>query len=677
LHGMFDPFYAPGIYDQGFRIAKKEAGILFDKQVWNTQTGKYQLLKDILPEGVDTVEVIQAESGADQIVLHKEKQLILPYLPDPAGEGAALRFLPDAVAGATPGLECEKLPDGSFVLMVPFKSAWPDAFPFQLRIVEREGQMESGHCQETFASPAAPPEWDPEARLLTVFLPKAAVCRVNYSTYLNANDLPKMGVWRWLEEANPVNLDELSHYALAGSHWMISPFRELVLVHAVQQPLCEPRIYKLSAQRQIGDTFTRLSGIFHLSAASSDKLDLQAEWEEWVDNLSDDAPRRVKGSGRAFETKVHDPSLDDLPYSKWDQREHEFADTRYRSVDYHLTATSRFREYFPPEITSDASKITRRGPVENLKVPNAARPKAPKLLYILPAFRWEQEPGKEAGTSWQRFERRRLGNGLRIYLERPWYSSGDDEKLGVVLWPDPAGGFASSVNYVSLMGQDPIHEANRPQAVLTTEHFTNAVLSRSGLSLLEMGSPSVSVAAFDVIYNIDRRLWYSDILFDSSKMISYFPFVRLALTRYQPHSIPNAHLSPLVLSDFIQLVPDRTLEIRFEDEQNFSLVLHGYGPTRKTINRAAVSLQRREPGIPGDLGWITFQTSDPAVPSPMGNIPNYWRWSFKMALPETRGSLSFRVVVQEYEYYLPDVTTGSAVGTQHEQRMVYVDAVEV
>jgi hypothetical protein len=36
---------------------------------------------------------------------------------------------------------------------------------------------------------------------------------------------------------------------------------------------------------------------------------------------------------------------------------------------------------------------------------------------------------------------------------------------------------------------------------------------------------------------------------------AYFPFVRLALARFQPDSIPDAHLSRVILAEFIQLVP--------------------------------------------------------------------------------------------------------------------------
>ena len=54
---------------------------------------------------------------------------------------------------------------------------------------------------------------------------------------------------------------------------------------------------------------------------------------------------------------------------------------------------------------------------------------APEPLYVLPTFRWERD---DEGN-----ERRhvRRGKAVRVWLARPWFSSGDGEQLGVVLEP--------------------------------------------------------------------------------------------------------------------------------------------------------------------------------------------------------------------------------------------------
>jgi hypothetical protein len=59
---------------------------------------------------------------------------------------------------------------------------------------------------------------------------------------------------------------------------------------------------------------------------------------------------------------------------------------------------------------------------------------------------------------------------------------------------------------------------------------------------------------------MEREHWYSDIEIATNG--SYYPFVRLALARYQPVSVDGAHLSNVVLADFISLAPDRWLNVQ-------------------------------------------------------------------------------------------------------------------
>ena len=69
----------------------------------------------------------------------------------------------------------------------------------------------------------------------------------------------------------------------------------------------------------------------------------------------------------------------------------------------------------------------------------------------------------------------------------------------------------------------------------------------------------VDVVPHDVFWDADRRLWFCDI--EISHGSAYFPFVRLALARYQPSSLPEMHLSNVVLADFCALAPNRWLTV--------------------------------------------------------------------------------------------------------------------
>jgi hypothetical protein len=591
------------------------------------------------------------------------------------------------VIAGVPGLELVDMPDQSLVLKVPFDMQWPDSMPFLLRLEEKAGAMPDGtpleSCSEKFDADPQPPKWDAVKRILTVYLPKAEEVKVRYSTFPGVDengkaDLEVLSLWYWLLEHPAADPGLLERYAMTGSHWMISPYRTLTLVHAVQQPLCEPVFDMLGWMRTEGQTFVTLAGSLDLNAKSTGKLGFQAEWQEPVDDPTESKYKIVNGKAHAFELRIDYNYPNHLHDMLWENRRHEFGDTRHRWVNYHLEATSRYREYFPPEITGDPKNIQRIGPVKKINVPSSARPAALKPQYILPTYRWEDDLPEEPETKWQHMTRTRYGNGLRVYLERPWFMTGDDEKLGLVLWPDPAGGFEDHQKYVSLMGQDPIHSSNLPQAVLRHEHFPNrSSLSSNNLTLRELPGFNVDVAAFDVWYNEERRLWYADLFFDPQMSTSYYPFVRLALTRYQFYSVEGVELSPVVLSDFIQLAPDRHLNIEFHDDQLFSFNLSGYGPGERASNYVIATVQTRDPGIPGGLGWVEANNSGPIFGS-YTHLTNYWNFASRMYLPHVRGSQPMRILVQEYERYVVDRENQRLTYTPPKgSRVVYVDTVDI
>lgn len=85
----------------------------------------------------------------------------------------------------------------------------------------------------------------------------------------------------------------------------------------------------------------------------------------------------------------------------------------------------------------------------------------------------------------------------------------------------------------------------------------------SGLTL--PGVPeakTVSVAAFMPTYDPARKQWFGDIEFSDRLQDSYFPFVRLAVARYQPASVDKkVKLSAVTVCDYVQLAPDRRVTV--------------------------------------------------------------------------------------------------------------------
>ena len=76
----------------------------------------------------------------------------------------------------------------------------------------------------------------------------------------------------------------------------------------------------------------------------------------------------------------------------------------------------RFREYFPQDQDLD---FTRSSQPVKVDVPASARPAVPLVNYLMPTFGWQ----RQTQTNLKRSVR--FGGGLRIYLERPWFSSGE------------------------------------------------------------------------------------------------------------------------------------------------------------------------------------------------------------------------------------------------------------
>lgn len=792
-HGEFDDYFGLGQnHAQGYNIALKEAGTLEDKAIVNPQTGQ----KEPLPNPED-VEVIPNPKPGDpkegvpgQYIIHKEAQLLLPYLPDPIARGVVLQEVPGMTASGTPALE--KVIDpvlGLDLLKVPFELKWPEAFPFRIRLAERPGTMEARQCDQSFENLDEPPSWDANQRLLTIYLGKAEVRKIRYSGYFHETDLARMGVWKWLRKSS--HLQTLKKYSLSGKHWMMTPFRTVTLVHAVQQPLCEPTISSLvGIKRQIGDTMAEIQGEITLSAKSTDKVHLRAHWTEPVDDPQQPAPTTRDVHANAFELKIDYDADNDMafPLTPCVAHLHEFGDTKYRYVQYYLTGASRFREYFHPAISataenpSDATleycfdwnsipgtdaqvlldflkhirlvdntanaglskstdgkvitvteegqgldlqrnsdqngleiqlsdsrkyvfdltmnnaakcclrtdKISRQGPILEAEIFSSARPLAPKVQYILPTFGWEQETDDGSDTDWKRLKRTRKGGGLRVYLERPWFSSGDGELLGVTLYPHLVPDKLKP--YVTQWGMDPIRKSKVPKGGLNVGDFENVAHSQTNLSLAEIAGPKVHVAGFAVEYNSDRKLWYSDIEVDAAIMTSYYPFIRLALTRYQPKSIANAHLSPVVLTDFVQMANDRTLEIkRKRRKRQVEIRLTGRATGDRASNRVEVALEMLPPGENPDFGWVQTKGSR-AQPNPyrLQLVPveastYLWRWEGTLKLPRLLSDNAYRLVIREFEKFDADtnldnmgffsVSAAPHHFVKESERLVYVDMV--
>jgi hypothetical protein len=478
-----------------------------------------------------------------------------------------------------------------------------------------------------------------------------------------------MGVWNWLREdfearelaalqggiaaytlgSSSDLVALLTRLVLEGGHDLITPSRTLTLVHAVQQPLGRPQFVQLpvvhrptapifasalrnsftpiTAWRSYGSHVAVLLGGLEVNGATSSKIDLEARWQEVFDDPETPAPTKAWHSGHVetlplattdagvifsdgTQTRMvgtYVPRVDVLWFSApIDELEgvttpsevaaplHRLDDTKHRWVGYTAIANSRFQEYFPAGLD-----FTRSSEPLLVDVPSSARPLVPDLAYVVPTFGWEQQETTNVKSSI------RFGNGLRVYLHRGWYSSGDGELLGVVLWNGTAPDYPTRELYKPLFtqwGNDPIWKTGFLEDVPSIYDFPAAATTATALTLEENARP-FDVAGHTVSFDSERKLWFCDVQLQNSS--SYMPFIRLALARYQPHSISGIELSRVVLADYAQLTPDRSAVISMDpaDTRRAQVFIGGVAPQPPAQPAIEVTVQRRLPNMISDLAW--------------------------------------------------------------------------
>lgn len=354
-------------------------------------------------------------------------------------------------------------------------------------------------------------------------------------------------------------------------------------------------------------------------------------------------------------------------------------------------------------ITYLVPPITRSWPEEGdpgreLVVPSSAQPAAPVVRYVIPTFGWASNTSG-GGTQ---VTSQRDGRGLRVYVERPWWSSGQGELLGVLLWKRAeADGGNPSIDmdqdkslfpYVTQWGEDPLFKAGAlPDRYPLSTAFTNRVATSTNLrvdgSPPGQGFPSdddaVIAVGHEVTYDEKRDLWYTDIVLEASQ--SYTPFIRLALARWQPESLSGCELSPVVLAEFVQLAPDRsaTVVVDSADPRNLTITLTGPGPGEELggdqlvgpRGRVQVTVEARRPGVFADdeLSWTPVSTPVLLSGSRQGNVNTF---SGGVQLPATPTPQEYRIVVEEFETHLIEPTeTGFVPGVGG--RLVHTDTLVV
>ncbi|MCZ4098447.1 hypothetical protein [Streptomyces sp. H39-C1] len=477
----------------------------------------------------------------------------------------------------------------------PWQGPWPMRKTKTLTLVER---ATGGQPQLT---------WSAGDAVATVSLSQAEQITAELSSYLPDDFLDRFAIGQWLEPGN-------ESAASGGRHPMVTPTREIALVHAVRKPLRDPT-GTLQAVRQPGQTWTTLvpsTPRLELDPPSTAQVYLTAAWDEW-----DDAPAPTPGTAAVQTITMH--TIDeDLPPLR-----HEFGDTKHRMVIYTVTGTSRFRKYFADD-EPDANFLASTA-LPAVDVPSTARPIPPVVLGLRPAFNWQTGPPTPGAAQWDDFRRTRLGGRLQVELARPWYTTGQGERLAV---------------QQTLLGTDPIWSTPESAA------------SVAGTTLHEVWQAGES--------------WYADVELPPTE--SYAPFVRLTVARHQPSSLPGLDTSASVDTDVVATLPDRTLTVQRQGTE-LHVQLDGTGPTGPQPNVVQVLMEQSPSGqgaltsLDGAVGATTWVRAPGAVVTGTLNTPLP-----PLAIPPTGDKL--RIYVREVEQPGASPSTGELA-----ERVVFADYV--
>ena len=271
----------------------------------------------------------------------------------------------------------------------------------------------------------------------------------------------------------------------------------------------------------------------------------------------------------------------------------------------------------------------------------------------------------------------------------------------IVALPDGGGASTADIDamlqpYITKWGSDPVWASRLPLLPPTLYDFPRRVSEDKNLTLEELPSAArVAVAGHSVHYDAVRRLWYCDVEIENGDA---YPFVRLALARYQPYSVDNAHLSRVVMTDFMQLAPDRRAEVT-PTRGGLTVTVNGYAGRNIVQGCAIVPLHAQAPRMRCQArtprcAWpsstdprasrATSAGSGSAPRSPLAENVTGWhvRWTGTVPVPKAPEGGAQRLLITEVETHLYDLSTGDrmlSIGPRDfvRERVVHADVFEL
>lgn len=522
-------------------------------------------------------------------------------------------------------------------------------------------------------------------RQVTLEVPKGRVQTIRIAAKLSTGDLSIAAFAHrdWHAHSNGARrleavAQKLSGAAARGDAPLLAPSRAVRVVYATQRPLADPEFGRaLILPRALNATTAMLADdALEFDRPSTGRIDVYARWEDPVDDPNDDVWRISQNEMHAGGVRIDDDDgkpLDPAAISEpvRSPLSHDFGDTKHHEVTYQAFATSRFIEFYPASLTEDADNVTRSSRPVTLHVPSTAPPAPPDLAYVVPTFRRKDSApdARDAGTE---RSTEQIGEGLRVYMNRGWFSSGKGERLALVV--ATAGTNGRLQQDVSAWGMNPVRDSAPLPGPLQLEHVWGGVERINGWPL-EGGS--VGLVIQDVGFSGEHRLPFADIEFLSQR--SFMPFVRLALARYQEHAIDSCKLSRIVHADFVPLAPGRAVTVKRTGPVSWSLTMHGYSYRQPGNGTSVVQahVEYMESAMPEDaVSWRPLGAAITLKPSPVEAWRYHWTGRIQIHDREFLAQRwRRRLVIQEFEPF--NQTDSRDVPLADRARLISVHALPI
>ncbi|MEO1059701.1 MAG: fibronectin type III domain-containing protein, partial [Actinomycetota bacterium] len=275
--------------------------------------------------------------------------------------------------------------------------------------------------------------------------------------------------------------------------------------------------------------------------------------------------------------------------------------------------------------------------------PNTGVPDVLLVDEVLPAFAREQySEGGDVGVAHN-------GETIRVWLQRPWFSTGQGELLGVLV--------GQGATPLSQIARDPLSPtAINGRLELDDVSFFAAATEEGVLG------PDVDVAGFEVRFDPDSNRWFSDVTISPSfdTEIGYRPFVKLALCRYQPVSVEGAFVGEHIVTEPIRLGATRNVNTnRSGDDVNVTVTGKELG------NEMTAVMQEIDPDIDdADLRWRNVG-SEITLTKAVGASESTWTGT----LPLPPSGSAARLVIEDAEQLSRGPNTAPTIS--------YVEALEL